>query len=153
MSLEGFIPGCYAPPIDRHRAAVWIGGLSTTSPSARLELADKETSDVASSPTAMRAPEGFFAARWRGHVAPAVLFWRDMIVVGTLINIATGFASLVALGLKAPLWLVWLIFLSPLPYNIFLCLALWHATARQPSQAGGTMRAMALVWLCIATLI
>lgn len=108
---------------------------------------------MASSPTARSGPEGFFTSRWRGRVAPLVLFWRDMIVVGTLINIATGFASLVALGLKAPLLVVWLIFLSPLPYNIFLCLALWNATARQPSQAGARMRVMALVWLCVATLI
>lgn len=38
---------------------------------------------------------GFFADRWHSRVDLGVLFWRDMIVVGTLINLVSGFAALI----------------------------------------------------------
>ena len=96
---------------------------------------------------------GFFAARWRGLVSAERLFFIDMLLLGTAINLATSFASLIVLGLKFPLWASLAVYVSPLPYNVFLLLALWRATDRQHTTSAGTYRIAALCWLVVATVI
>jgi hypothetical protein len=45
----------------------------------------------------MQASAGFFSDRWRAQVPMRLLFWRDMVVVGTLINLLfTGVALAMA---------------------------------------------------------
>lgn len=99
------------------------------------------------------SPAGFFASRWAGDARVDVLIWRDMLVVGTTINLVTSFAALMALGFKAPVWLAALIYLSPLPYNLFLVLALWRCIERQGTKHAGTLRIGSLLWLVVVTLI
>lgn len=95
----------------------------------------------------------FFRARWIGLVSVERLFWVDMVLVGTLINLATSFAALIALGLKWPLW-AWVgVYLSPLAYNLFLVAALWRACDALTPRMANTYRAGALGWIVIATLI
>ena len=36
----------------------------------------------------------FFVRRWRGLVPLSVLFWRDMLAVGTFVNVLAAFAGL-----------------------------------------------------------
>jgi len=48
----------------------------------------------------------FFRTRWRGETPLDRLFWRDMLLVGTILNIASSALALILLGLKLPLWLV-----------------------------------------------
>ena len=48
----------------------------------------------------------FFRSRWLGEVPLDRLFWRDMMLVGTGINVASSAVALVLLGLKMPLGLV-----------------------------------------------
>ncbi|TGV55929.1 hypothetical protein EN784_26545 [bacterium M00.F.Ca.ET.141.01.1.1] len=74
----------------------------------------------------------FFRTRWRGEAPLDRLFWRDMLLVGTLISVASSALALVLLGLKLPLWLVLMVHLLPVPYNIFLTIAVWRA-----AEAGG----------------
>ncbi len=49
---------------------------------------------------------GFFRTRWRGEVPLDRLFWRDMLLVGTVLSVASSALALLLLGLKLPLWLV-----------------------------------------------
>lgn len=95
----------------------------------------------------------FFARRWQRQVPLGTLFWRDMIVVGTLINIAATFAGLMALGLKADLAVAMLVFFSPLPYNIFLVGAVWRTAELVPAERAWTVRFGAAAWLVIASLL
>jgi hypothetical protein len=37
---------------------------------------------------------GFIGSRWRGEASAAVLYWRDILAVGSIINLFTGFAAL-----------------------------------------------------------
>ncbi|TIS02853.1 MAG: hypothetical protein E5X13_08475 [Mesorhizobium sp.] len=76
---------------------------------------------------------GFLRSRWQGNVPLDRLFWRDMLLAGTAINIASSGLALVLLGLKLPLWLVLTVHFLPAPYNIFLALAVW----RTAETAGG----------------
>ncbi|MDP1685619.1 hypothetical protein [Hydrogenophaga sp.] len=95
----------------------------------------------------MPAPAGFFKARWRGEVPQRVLFWRDMVLVGTLINLlATGVALAMAAS-GASMALAAGLHFSPLPYNLFLVAAVW----RLPASTG--CRWASLGWLAIVTLV
>ncbi|MER8629189.1 hypothetical protein NKH55_05320 [Mesorhizobium opportunistum] len=92
----------------------------------------------------------FFRSRWLGQVPLDRLFWRDMLLVGTLINMASSALALVLLGLKLPLWLVLAVHFAPVPYNIFLTSAVWR-TVESGAKASLMLLGSAL-WL-IATVV
>jgi len=94
---------------------------------------------------------GFLASRWQRQVPLGLLFWRDMVVVGSAINLAAALAGLVALGFKADLWVALLVFHLPLPYNIFIAAAVWRTADLASARTGASIRAGAAVWL-LATL-
>ena len=76
------------------------------------------------------------------------LFWRDMLIVGTMVNL---YASLVAMlmvaqGVAAQ-WAL-LVHLAPLPYNIFLLSAVWRS---HQSRLPATLAATA--WLVAVTIL
>ena len=108
---------------------------------------------MADQPDPAKTAGGFFRSRWLGTVPIERLFWMDMIVVGTAINIATSFAALVVLGLKWPVWASIVVYLAPLPYNLFLVAAIWRTVDRSHARTAGVVRSAALAWIVIATLI
>ncbi|TIP53139.1 MAG: hypothetical protein E5X69_05515, partial [Mesorhizobium sp.] len=55
----------------------------------------------------------FFRTRWRGEAPLDRLFWRDMLLVGTILNVASSVLALILLGLKLPLWLVLVVHFLP----------------------------------------
>ena len=65
----------------------------------------------------------FFASRWRGETSLQRLLWRDMIYVGTLINLAAGFTGLIMLIQNVAPVFALAAHLAPVPYNIFLLLS------------------------------
>ena len=90
---------------------------------------------------------GFFSARWRAQVPMRVLFWRDMLLVGTLINVlATGIALAMAASGVDMAWAAAVHF-TPLPYNLFLVGAVW----RQP--VSPVQRWASVGWLALVTLV
>ena len=94
------------------------------------------------------ATTSYFARRWRGEVALGVLFWRDVLVVGTLINLYASFAAMlmVAQGVNGQ-W-AWAVHLAPLPYNLFLLAAVWRSRQR-------TMASMlvAMLWFVAVVVV
>ena len=93
-------------------------------------------------------PDSFFARRWRGQIAWQRLFWRDMLAVGTVLNHAASFGALALLALGAPGAVAVALHFAPVPYNLFLFLALWRLT-RRPTP----VVAAALAWLAVVTVI
>lgn len=94
----------------------------------------------------------FLASRWRGDVAFERLFWFDMLVAGTLVNLAAAALSLILFGLDAPAAVAITVFFAPLPYNLFLFAVVWRAAER--AQSGWALaRLGAVAWLVFATLI
>lgn len=72
----------------------------------------------------------FITQRWQGHIGWRTLFWRDLLLIGTSLNLLmTGFA-LVLLSQDTPLQWVLLAHLLPLPYNLFILRALSRAAER-----------------------
>ncbi len=65
----------------------------------------------------------YFSKRWQAQVAFGDLFWKDLIVCGTLVNLLITFFGLMLIAQGYPSsWAVMMHFLV-LPYNIFLVLA------------------------------
>jgi hypothetical protein len=90
---------------------------------------------------------GFFRSRWQGKVPLDRLFWRDMLLVATLISVASSALALVLLGLKLPLWLVLLVHFLPVPYNIFLTIAVWRMAERSGGLKAQLMMLGSALWL------
>jgi hypothetical protein len=79
--------------------------------------------------TVKRVPN-YFGDRWRGRVTWRELLWRDMLVVGTLINLAATLLAIVAAIQGATTAVVALVHFAPLPYNLFLFAALYRSPNR-----------------------
>lgn len=91
---------------------------------------------------------GFFSRRWRGHVPAARLFWRDMVLVGSIVNLASTFLALMLAAQGVATSIAVAVHFAPLPYNLFLCAALWRHPGRTAAQSGA-----AGLWLALATLL
>jgi hypothetical protein len=91
---------------------------------------------------------GFLARRWRGAVAWPRLFWRDMLVVGTLVNLLASFAALMLAAQGAAPALAAALHFAPLPYNAFLFLALWRLPRRPRPVAWASA-----VWVAAMTVV
>jgi hypothetical protein len=103
--------------------------------------------------TGRTGPLSFFVRRWRRQVPLGLLFWRDMIIVGSALNLAAAFAGLMALGFKADLLVAMLVFHAPLPYNFFLFGAIWRTADLADTAKASSARLGALAWLVAATII
>lgn len=91
---------------------------------------------------------GWFRRRWLGQVPPATLWWRDMLVLGTVLNLCAAFAALLAYALGAgTAWALALHF-SMLPLNVFLLLCLWRRPDRTKAQL-----ALASAWFVAMVVI
>lgn len=72
----------------------------------------------------------FFRQRWRGQVPMRQLFWWDLLLVGSLINVAASVVGLALLAGGAPGWLALVVHFAPVPYNLFLLLAVGRSPQR-----------------------
>jgi len=97
----------------------------------------------------MRAFEdNFFSRRWRGRVPLTALLWRDMLGVGTVVNLAATIMALAVIVQDGPVGLAVALHFLPMPFNVFLCVALWRMPDRSPLAsliAAGWLAAMTLV--------
>ena len=90
----------------------------------------------------------FFARRWRGEVALRTLFWRDMVVVGSAVNLVATFLALVLAAQGIALGIAVAVHFAPLHYNVFQVAAL----GRSPQRTSMTSL-LAGVWLVAATVV
>lgn len=95
----------------------------------------------------------FFRARWRGEAPFGLLFWRDMVVTGTAVNVAATLLAVALLGAGTSLPLVLTVHFLPLPYNIFLFVAIWRSAKRAAGWAAHAAPLAAAAWLVLAAVI
>ena len=91
----------------------------------------------------------FLTTRLSGEAPLETVFWRDMLLVGTIINFA---ATGVALGLFAAGYspiLVLIVNFSPVPWNLFLLLANWRCAAREGGPPAVTAKIVSLLWFLV----
>jgi len=91
---------------------------------------------------------GFIRRRWRGEAPLHTLFWRDILGVGSLLNLFNGFASLMLVAKGADPLLAAAVHFAMLPYNVFLVAALWRTPQRSRPMAWACV-----VWLVVMTLV
>jgi hypothetical protein len=90
----------------------------------------------------------YFACRWRGDLPMSTLLRRDMLLIGTTINVGATFAGLMSLALGAPSWLALVLHFSPMPFNLFLFAAVCRSPARTPMTI-----TVAAAWLALMTAV
>jgi hypothetical protein len=90
--------------------------------------------------------QNFFSRRWRGEVPMRTVFWRDMLGVGTAINVLATFVALMVASQGASSWAAVTLHFAPLPYNIFLFAAVGRASPRSRLAV-----LTSLAWLAVMT--
>ena len=83
--------------------------------------------------------------------------WRvllvDMLVWGSLLNLCAVGVTLTLIANDAPDWAALTAFLMPLPYNLFLCAAVWRASAIGHVVLATGARVIAIVWLAAVSVL
>ncbi|QPC90351.1 hypothetical protein [Mesorhizobium sp. INR15] len=97
--------------------------------------------------------QSFFRSRWQGQVPLDRLFWRDLVLVGTAISVASSVAALIMLGLKMPLAPVLAVHFAPVPYNVFLTFAVWRTAEKVTGASAWMMMLGATLWLILTVLV
>ena len=90
---------------------------------------------------------------WRGERPLARVFWTDMVVIGSLVNVLATVAAMLLFVSGAPIALGVVVHFAPVPYIILLFLAVWQSAARQPSVWSFPAQATALVWLVVVIMV
>lgn len=62
----------------------------------------------------------FFSERWQALIPFDRLFWRDLILFGTLVNLVVTFLGLMLIAKGFPAYWAFIAHLLVLPYNLFL---------------------------------
>lgn len=89
-----------------------------------------------------------FSRRWRGEVPLRTVFWRDMLGVGTAVNMLATFVALMVASQGASVWIAASIHFAPLPYNILLV-----ATVGRASPGNRLAIIASLAWLAVMTVV
>jgi hypothetical protein len=92
---------------------------------------------------------------WSGQVALSRAFWLHMMLFGTLVNIYAVIGFLAVLTLQLHPALVILASMVPIPYNVFLLIAVWRSAGRCGSASvwGAMARPAALTWCVVMSII
>jgi hypothetical protein len=99
-----------------------------------------------SAPGPWGSVRAYFATLWSGTEPLHRVIISDMLIGGTLINIVAMAASFGLFALEAPRWLGMVVFLSPIPYSLFLVLAVWRTAGTAGSSWMWPARALAVLW-------
>lgn len=90
----------------------------------------------------------FISRRWQGLVDWKTLFWRDLLVIGTGLNLLMTGTALVLLSQGVPAQWALLAHLLPLPYNLLIVSSIWSAPKRPALVLG-----VSLFWLVLFVLV
>jgi hypothetical protein len=107
----------------------------------------------ASTGKAGRALMPYLARLWRGELPLNQVFFNDMLIAGTILNVVTLGLSLALFAAGVPRWVAGLVFFSPLPYNVFVFVGVWRSARIKPSHWSRMVRMVAVAWLAAMFLI
>jgi hypothetical protein len=88
---------------------------------------------------------------WEGRVPLKETFWRYAVVYGLLVNLVTSLLFLALLVKDAVPVLLAAAFVLPIPFNLFLIVAVWRSADRYrgPGKWADRARVGAAIWLLI----
>jgi hypothetical protein len=103
---------------------------------------------------ARRNPAVVYIRRlWLGELPLSRVFWTDMLVIGTVVNIAAGIAAMLLFVSGAPIAIGVAVHFAPLPYNLLLFFAVWQAASREASGWSFPAQVGAFLWFFVAFVI
>ncbi len=91
----------------------------------------------------------FLHSLTRGTVLLETVFWRDMLAVGSGLNIAATAAALALHAADYPVWLGLLVNFLPVPWNMVLLVAVWKAAEREGGPSARTANIVAVLWFVV----
>lgn len=96
---------------------------------------------------------GYFRSLWRGEFPLARVFWTDMIIIGSMVNLLVSAAAMLLFVSGVPILFGVIVHFAPVPYNVVLFLAVWQAAAREMSVWSFAAQVAGLIWLITAIVI
>ena len=98
--------------------------------------------------------KGLVKRLWAGDLPLRQLIWEYAVFYGLLINVLTDVLFYALLVNDANSVLVVLAFALPIPYNIFVIVAVWRSAGRYPGQerSRDLARLGTVVWMVVLTL-
>ena len=102
----------------------------------------------------MTGRSSLIGALWRGEKPLWEAFWWYAMVFGTLLNLLTTIIFFFMVSAGAPYWLALAEFALPIPYNIFMVVAVWRSAERYEGRPVWTQLAKAkiLIWSVVASI-
>ncbi len=95
----------------------------------------------------------YFRELWTGALPLKRVLWFDMVVIGTLANLASLVVMLALFAAHAPTVAAFALFLAPIPYNVALFVGVWRSSLREKEDWGFLARAIASIWLVAAVIV
>lgn len=91
---------------------------------------------------------------WRGEHELQDTFWRYVILIGLLVNIATSVGFMILITNEHPVAALLVGYGLSVPYNIFALVALWRSANAYsgPQTTAEFMRVAGLAWIALLTL-
>lgn len=102
---------------------------------------------------AAAAVASYVTSRLAGTAPLGIVFWRDMVVIGSILVLASlALIAVLALNDAPTPWIVFA-YVSNWPYSFWAIFAVWKASGNSsPVQKGGA-RLGAVVWLLFALVV
>lgn len=112
-----------------------------------------ELSRPGAAETASPGVKTFIMSRLRGQVPLRSVFVRDMLLIGTAINVVAGVAGLLLIAADVSTSVALGVYFAPLPLNVFLLFAVWRRAAEAGAAEALMARVVSAVWFALALLV
>jgi hypothetical protein len=97
--------------------------------------------------------KSFFLARLRGDAPLQTVFWRDMVLIGTGLNVISSAMMLMLIAAEASNRTALIAHFAPTPWNLFLFYSVWRASDRLAGATGSMVKTCAAGWLALMLII
>lgn len=92
---------------------------------------------------------------WRGELPLGRAFWLWGILGGAVVSLVATLLALTLLAAHAPAWLVVLVFVAHLPWNLVLLVGVWRSAGRGETsrETANLARMTILAWVVALSLL
>jgi len=104
---------------------------------------------------ALERTRSHLATLWSGEVPLGEVFWTYAVAGGLLVNAIGTILCLWALSAGAALLFIYLPMAVPIPYNLFMLVAVWRSADRYtgPRERADLVRAVIILWTAAECLL
>jgi hypothetical protein len=101
----------------------------------------------------MGAVRGYFEDRLKGRIGLSTLFWRDMVLIGSGVNVALMAMAFGYWGLvNEPVWIGMVIYFAAGPHNLFLTVSVLRTARRYSLVVRLAAQIASLGWSIVVTI-